>query len=93
MHVAIKQLWMHSCKCDYGSWALCLRFGFAFGDLSLKTMAGVSRAGKSGAAGCSPCSAASAGMSHFTPFPGDAKPAASKPTAAFWHALQWGTTI
>lgn len=30
MHAAIKQLRMHSCTCDYGSRALCLRFGFAF---------------------------------------------------------------
>lgn len=87
MHVAIKQLRMHSCTCDYGSRALCLRFGFAFKS-SPSNRGRVSRAGKSGAAGCSPCSTTSAVMSHFTPFP-----AASKPTAAFWHTLQWGTTI
>lgn len=93
MHVAIKQLRMHSCMCDYESRALCLRFVFVFkSHPSNHSMAEQSWEIK----------AAHLAAPHLwdqhqllptLPIAQslrDAKPATSEPRDACWHILQWG---
>lgn len=76
-----------SCTCDYGSRALCLSFGFAFRSSPSNRGRGEQSWEIRG------CWVLTLQLSICWDETLHPLPSCSKPTAAFWHTLQWGTTI